>query len=109
MCASMGAAQVGFVMSHDDREIVDCQGIVKWFDPKKGFGFVIGPDQQDIFIHYSKIAGEGFRVLKDGSAVTYSATLTDKGWHATKVERSETDDPSIQIVARRGHARSPRR
>ncbi|MBC7773612.1 MAG: cold shock domain-containing protein [Pyrinomonadaceae bacterium] len=96
-------------MTHEDREIVDCQGTVKWFDPKKGFGFVVGPDQQDIFIHYSKIIGEGFRVLKDGSAVTYSATLTDKGWHATKVERTDPEEAEIQVVAKRAHARSPRR
>lgn len=96
-------------MVHEEREIVDLQGIVKWFDPKKGFGFVVGPDQQDIFIHYSKIIGDGFRVLKDGSAVTYSATLTEKGWHATKVERTDPDDPDIHVVAKRAHARSPRR
>jgi len=105
----MGAAQAGFVMAHEEREIVDCQGIVKWFDPKKGYGFVIGPDQQDIFIHFSKIVGEGIRVLKDGATVTYSASLTDKGWHASKVVRLEPEGGEIHVVARRAHARSPRR
>ncbi len=61
------------------------EGRVKWFDPKKGFGFIVGPDGQDIFTHYTQIEGEGFRVLQDNALVTYSAELTDKGWHATSV------------------------
>lgn len=91
----------------DAKLISDAQGTVKWFDPKKGFGFIIGPDQQDIFVHYSKIDGEGFRVLKDGSAVTYSAELTDRGWHATKVVRLESIE--VTVPPRRGYSRSPRR
>ena len=97
-------------MLSEHHEIKDCQGIVKWFDPKKGFGFIIGPAQQDIFVHYSKIAGDGFRVLKDGSTVTYDAINTDKGWHASKVMRDAADEgPDIQVPSRRGYARSPRR
>lgn len=65
----------------------DVEGVVKWFDPRKGFGFVVGPQGQDIFVHYSVIEGDGFRVLKDGSTVQYSAHRTDKGWKATKVSR----------------------
>lgn len=90
-----------------DRRLENLDGIVKWFDPKKGFGFLVGPEGQDIFVHYSKIDGEGFRVLKDGSTVTYDATLTDKGWQATKVVRHP--DTEVQVRSRRGYARSPRR
>ena len=68
--------------------IAGLEGIVKWFDPKKGFGFIIGPQGQDIFAHYSKIEGEGFRVLKDGTAVVYDAERGDKGWHATRIVRA---------------------
>ena len=47
-------------------------GEVKWFDNKKGFGFIVGEDQnQDVFVHYSAIEGEGFRSLKDGEKVEY--------------------------------------
>lgn len=96
-------------MTSEQHDIKGCQGIVKWFDPKKGFGFIVGPQQQDIFIHYSKISGEGFRILRDGAAVIYDAVYTDKGWHATRVERDESESgPDIQ-VPRRGYARSPRR
>lgn len=86
--------------------IVEVQGTVKWFDPKKGFGFIIGPDEQDIFVHFSKIQGEGFRVLKDGATVSYDAELTDRGWHATRVVRIE----SLEVTfPRRTYSRSPRR
>ncbi len=88
------------------QKITDVTGQVKWFDPKKGFGFIIGPEGQDIFVHYSKILGDGFRVLKDGSAVSYDAELTDKGWHATRVVRTE----SLEVVVpKRTYSRSPRR
>ena len=42
---------------------------VKWFDPKKGFGFIEGPSGRDVFVHYTQIQGEGFRSLKDGEEV----------------------------------------
>lgn len=86
--------------------IVEANGQVKWFDPKKGFGFIIGPEGQDIFVHYSKIQGDGFRVLKDRSRVAYDAELTDKGWHATRVVRVETLEV---VVPKRTYSRSPRR
>ena len=70
-----------------------------------GFGFIIGPEGQDIFVHYSCIDGEGFRVLKDGASVIYDAEQSDKGWKALKVQRP---DPSV-VVPRRQHTRTPRR
>ena len=86
--------------------LTEVQGLVKWFDPKKGFGFIVGPEGQDIFVHYTKIQGDGFRVLKDGSIVAYDAELTDKGWHATRVMRAE----SLEVVVpKRTYSRSPRR
>lgn len=86
--------------------LTEVQGLVKWFDPKKGFGFIVGPEGQDIFVHYTKIQGDGFRVLKDGSNVAYDAELTDKGWHATRVMRAE----SLEVVVpKRTYSRSPRR
>lgn len=63
-----------------DSALLDVEGVVKWFDPRKGYGFVVGPEGQDIFIHFSKIQCDGFRTLKDGERVVYSATCGDKGW-----------------------------
>jgi CspA family cold shock protein len=66
--------------------LVDVEGAVKWFDPRKGFGFVIGPANQDIFVHFSVIEQpEGFRTLRDGERVVYSATQGAKGWSVTRI------------------------
>ena len=52
-------------------------GQVKWFDPKKGYGFIVGPEGQDVFVHFSQILGDGFRSLKDGEAVDYELVEGD--------------------------------
>lgn len=88
-------------------QLTNVEGTVKWFDPKKGFGFIIGPEGQDIFIHFSQITGEGFRVLKDGATVRYDAEKSAKGWHATRAERVDT--PDIKVRPQAGYSRSPRR
>ena len=66
------------------------RGLIKWFDNKKGFGFISGTDgQRDIFVHYSSIAGDGFRSLKDGESVEYDVVESDKGPQAQNVRRVE--------------------
>jgi CspA family cold shock protein len=62
-------------------------GTVKWFDTKKGFGFIIGPEGQDVFVHFSTIEGDGFRSLKDGETVDYDIAQGAKGYSATRVKR----------------------
>ena len=64
-------------------------GQVKWFDPKKGYGFIIGTEGQDVFVHYSAILGDGFRYLKDGETVDYELVQGDKGDQAKNVVRSD--------------------
>ena len=68
-------------------------GTVKWFDTKKGFGFIIGPEGQDVFVHFSSIEGDGFRSLKDGEAVDYDIARGDKGYSATRVKRMTSGVP----------------
>ena len=63
-------------------------GKVKWFDPKKGYGFIVGEQGQDVFVHYTSIAGDGFRVLKDGETVDYELTKGDKGYQARNVDHA---------------------
>lgn len=92
--------------SQQPQQINDQDGVVKWFDPRKGFGFLVGPDGRDVFVHFSVIQGDGFKVLKDGSQVTYDAVRSDKGWKATRVTRAEALEVT---VPRRGYTRSPRR
>lgn len=89
--------------------IEQAEGEVKWFDPRKGFGFVVGPEGQDIFVHFSVIEGDGFRVLRDGTKVVYDAESSDKGWKATKVVRLDAEDDPEIVVPRRTYTRTPRR
>ena len=104
----------------DDKEsmtLTDITGEVKWFDPRKGFGFVVGPDGQDIFVHFTVIEGDGFRVLKDGSSILYNAEHNEKGWRATKVvcvqdsDADAGDDADVPevVVPKRTYSRTPRR
>jgi CspA family cold shock protein len=62
-------------------------GTVKWFDSKKGFGFIVGDEGEDVFVHFSVIQGDGFRSLKDGEAVTYEVERGAKGLLAKAVQR----------------------
>ena len=97
-------------MSQTPQTIQGIEGQVKWFDPRKGFGFIVGPEGQDIFVHFTVIEGDGFRVLKDGSPVVYDAERSEKGWRALRVARveTETDGPEV-VVTRRTYSRTPRR
>ena len=62
-------------------------GSVKWFDTKKGFGFIVNPEGKDVFVHYSSIDGDGFRSLKDGEQVEYEQVEGTKGLLAKNVKR----------------------
>ena len=60
-------------------------GIVKWFDDKKGYGFITVEDGKDAFVHHSNIEGEGFKTLAEGQAVTLEVTQGAKGPQAEQV------------------------
>lgn len=60
-------------------------GVVKWFDSKKGYGFIIGPGGEDVFVHYSSLACDGFKVLRQGEEVEYDLRATPKGLQAQTV------------------------
>ncbi|MBV8780838.1 MAG: cold-shock protein [Phycisphaerae bacterium] len=62
-------------------------GTVKWFDSKKGFGFIVNSAGKDVFVHFSSIQSEGFRSLKDGEEVEYEESSGDKGLMAKNVKR----------------------
>ena len=68
-------------------------GTVKWFDSKKGFGFIEGKQEgQDIFVHYSNIEGDGFRSLKNGESVEYELIESEKGLQARHVRAPDRPD-----------------
>ena len=60
-------------------------GIVKWFDEKKGYGFITVEDGKDVFVHFSAIEGGGFRTLREGQSVTLEVTQGQKGPQAQNV------------------------
>jgi CspA family cold shock protein len=66
-------------------------GTVKWFDSKKGFGFLLNAEGKDVFVHFSTIEGNGFRSLKDGEIVEYEQEQGPKGLLAKNVRRVATD------------------
>jgi CspA family cold shock protein len=68
-------------------------GTVKWFDSKKGYGFIIGPTGEDIFVHYSNIESEGFRSLREGEQVDYELLDTPKGLQAGHVRHAQKAVP----------------
>jgi CspA family cold shock protein len=62
-------------------------GTVKWFSPKKGYGFITLKDGQEVFVHYTAIDGQGFRSLEQGEAVSFEVAEGPKGLQAAKVMR----------------------
>ena len=62
-------------------------GVVKWFSPKKGYGFITMDDGQEVFVHYSAIDGNGFRSLDQGEEVKFEVAEGPKGLQASKVMR----------------------
>lgn len=56
-----------------------CTGKVKWFDAAKGYGFIISPDEKEVFVHFSAIVAKGYRTLEEGQTVEYEEVVTDQG------------------------------
>lgn len=67
----------------DERET----GVVKWFNDKKGYGFISRESGKDIFVHHSSIVSDGFRSLKEGDPVEFSIKQDDKGQAAVDVRK----------------------
>ncbi len=63
------------------------QGTVKWFNEQKGFGFISRDGENDVFVHYSGIAGDGFKSLQEGDQVQFEITQGPKGEQAINVSR----------------------
>jgi CspA family cold shock protein len=64
------------------------KGKVKWFNEKKGYGFIEREDGGDVFVHFSAISGDGFKTLAEGDAVDFEVTQGEKGPQASDVQKS---------------------
>lgn len=62
-------------------------GKVKWFDNKKGFGFIMQDTGQDVFVHHTSIQGSGYKTLNEGEPVNFEIVNSDKGLKAENVQR----------------------
>ena len=63
------------------------EGIVKWFNDRKGFGFIEREGDDDVFVHHSAIGGSGFKTLAEGDQVTFDVEQGAKGPSAQNVTR----------------------
>lgn len=65
--------------------VIMASGIVKWFDERKGYGFIEQEDGPDVFVHFSGINGTGFKTLREGDQVTFEIEQGNKGPAAVNV------------------------
>jgi len=63
------------------------KGVVKWFNNRKGFGFIRNEDEKDIFVHYTSLMGEGYKTLREGEPVEFEVVEGEKGLQASDVTR----------------------
>ena len=63
-------------------------GVVKWFNDSKGFGFLKQENGEDVFVHFSAIQGEGFKTLAEGDALEFDVTRGPKGLQASNVRKA---------------------
>ena len=64
------------------------KGTVKWFNAEKGFGFIEVEGENDVFVHFSAIQGEGFKTLDEGQSVTFDVEEGQRGPQAVNVVKA---------------------
>jgi len=64
------------------------RGQVRWFNPKKGYGFIDMENGESVFVHFSDIEGKGYKTLNEGETVEFQIEETEKGKKAVHVRRS---------------------
>ena len=69
-------------------EVLMATGTVKWFNEKKGFGFITEDGGNDVFVHYSAIKGDGFKTLVEGDSVSFEVVNGPKGPQAANVTKA---------------------
>ena len=77
-------------------------GTVKWFNNQKGYGFISQDGGPDVFAHYTAIAGEGFRTLKEGEEVEFEITEGPKGPQAADIRRKGMASAAVETESDEG-------
>lgn len=77
------------------------EGKVKWFNPRKGYGFIATADGRDIFVHYASISGDGYKSLAEGDPVSFDIVEGEKGLRAenvvqTSASKSKEEDSTYK-------------
>jgi len=73
------------------------EGTVKWFNPRKGYGFISTGDGRDIFVHYANITGKGYKTLAEGDSVIFDIVKGEKGLRAENVvQKTASESESAQ-------------
>lgn len=67
------------------------EGTVKWFDKKKGYGFISSQDSRDVFVHYTAFAQDGLKTLDEGQSVCFEIIQGEKGPRAQNVTVKNAD------------------
>jgi CspA family cold shock protein len=73
---------------------IDMVGTVKWFNNSKGFGFIGRDDGADVFVHFTAIAGEGYKSLQEGDRVEFEIVQGPKGPQAANVTKVSAQTPA---------------
>jgi CspA family cold shock protein len=71
------------------------EGTVKWFNPRKGYGFIATPDGRDVFVHYANIAGDGYKTLSEGEPVSFDIVEGEKGPRAENVVQQSASGSQV--------------
>ncbi len=73
------------------------EGKVKWFNTRKGYGFISAPDGTDVFVHYSNISADGYKTLAEGDVVDFDIVKGEKGLRAENVvPKSAAEDEAAK-------------
>lgn len=70
-----------------ERMCAMAEGVVKWFDNKKGYGFITSDSGKELFVHHSAIEGQGFKSLEEGEKVSFDEERGAKGPQAVRVKK----------------------
>ena len=68
------------------------EGKVKWFNPRKGYGFISDDQGRDIFVHYANITGQGYKTLNEGQDVSFDIVEGEKGLRAENVVHTSAQE-----------------